>query len=338
MSILVIVESPAKCKKIEKYLGSGYRVMASFGHITTLSGLKNIDIENNYTPHFSIIESKAHHISKLQREVNSAKNVIIATDDDREGEAIGWHICRLFKLPIETTDRIIFHEVTETAIKRAIQNPTKLNENIIYSQQARQILDVIVGYKISPVLWKNIVTNIKNSLSAGRCQTPALRLVYDNYLEIEKSPGKTSYNTRGYFTSKNIEFSLNHDFNSSEEAEHFLEKSIDFQHELSRLSEKTVYKPPPEPFITSTIQQTANNLMHISPKETMKICQRLYEQGYITYMRTDSKVYSKDFIDTIIPYITTNYSNRHIHLNLDRLWDRDKIKDLKEKQQSKQKN
>ena len=337
MSILVIVESPAKCKKIEKYLGSGYRVMASFGHITTLSGLKNIDIENNYTPHFSIIESKAHHISKLQREVNSAKNVIIATDDDREGEAIGWHICRLFKLPIETTDRIIFHEVTESAIKRAIQNPTKLNENIIYSQQARQILDVIVGYKISPVLWKNIVTNIKNSLSAGRCQTPALRLVYDNYLEIEKSPGKTSYNTRGYFTSKNIEFSLNHDFNSSEEAEHFLEKSIDFQHELSRLSEKTVYKPPPEPFITSTIQQTANNLMHISPKETMKICQRLYEQGYITYMRTDSKVYSKDFIDTIIPYITTNYSNRHIHLNLDRLWDRDKIKDLKEKQQSKQK-
>ena len=338
MSILVIVESPAKCQKIEKYLGPGYRVMASYGHLTTLSSLKNIDIENNYTPHFSIIESKAQQISKLQREINNAKNVIIATDDDREGEAIGWHICRLFKLPIESTDRIIFHEVTEPAIKRAISNPIRLNKNTIFSQQARQILDIIVGYKISPVLWKNIVTNKKNALSAGRCQTPALRLVYDNYLEIERSPGKTSYNTRGYFTSKNIEFSLNYDFDTRENTEKFLEKTIGFQHELSRLSEKTIFKSPPEPFITSTIQQAANNLMHISPKETMKICQRLYEQGYITYMRTDSKIFSKDFIETVIPYINTKYSNRHIHPVLDRLWNKDTIRDLKEKQISKKKS
>ncbi len=327
MTTLVIVESPAKCQKIEKYLGPGYKVLASYGHLTTLSDLKNIDIENKFTPHFTPIESKAQQISKLQRAINSSSRVVIATDDDREGEAIGWHICRLFRLPVNTTERIIFHEVTETAIKRAIQNPTTLNINTINSQQARQILDLIVGYKISPVLWKNILTNTKNALSAGRCQTPALRLVYDNYLDIEQSPGKTSYNTRGYFTSKNLEFSLNHDFESSKKVEEFLEASINYKHELSRLPEKTVNKPPPEPFITSTIQQTANNLMHISPKETMKICQKLYEQGYITYMRTDCKVYSKEFIDTVKAYIDLKYSTQHIHPVIDRLWNREKIKD-----------
>lgn len=338
MTTVVIVESPAKCQKLEKYLGSGYRVMASYGHLTTLSDLKNIDISNNFRPHFTPIESKVQHIIKLQRAVNSASKVIIATDDDREGEAIGWHICRLFKLPVTTTERIIFHEITETAVKRAIQNPTTLNMATVYSQQARQILDLLVGYKISPILWKNILTNTKNALSAGRCQTPALRLIYDNYLDIEQSPGKTSYNTQGYFTSKNIEFSLNYDFDTSEKVENFLETSINFQHRLSRESERNINKSPPEPFITSTIQQIANNLMHISPKETMKICQRLYEQGYITYMRTDCKVYSKEFIDTVIPYIDKNYSSKHIHLNIDRLWDREKMKDLKIKKESKKKS
>ena len=245
MTTLVIVESPAKCQKIEKYLGQGYRVMASYGHLTALSDLKNIDIENNFTPHFTPVETKAQQIARLQRAVNSANRVVIATDDDREGEAIGWHICRLFRLPVNTTQRIIFHEVTESAIKRAIQKPTTLNMDTIYSQQARQILDLIVGYKISPILWKNILTNTKNALSAGRCQTPALRLVYDNYLDIQQSPGKTSYNTRGYFTSKNIEFSLNRDFDSSESVEEFLGESISFQHELSRQPERTIKRQPP---------------------------------------------------------------------------------------------
>ena len=328
---LVIVESPAKCQKIEKYLGQGYRVMASYGHLTSLSDLKNIDIENNFTPHFTPVETKAQQIARLQRAVNSANRVVIATDDDREGEAIGWHICRLFRLPVNTTQRIIFHEVTESAIKRAIQKPTTLNMDTIYSQQARQILDLIVGYKISPILWENILTNTKNALSAGRCQTPALRLVYDNYLDIQQSPGKTSYNTRGYFTSKNIEFSLNRDFDSSESVEEFLGESISFQHELSRQPERTIKRQPPEPFITSTIQQSANNLMHISPKDTMKICQRLYEQGYITYMRTDCKVYSKEFVDTVKPYISSNYSERHIHPEVDKLWNREKTEYVKDK-------
>ena len=337
MTTLVIVESPAKCQKIEKYLGQGYRVMASYGHLTKLDDLKHIDIKNNFSANFSIIETKAKQVSLLQRAISSANKVIIATDDDREGEAIGWHICRLFRLPIKTTERIIFHEVTEPAIKRAIQNPTTLNMDTINSQQARQILDLIVGYKISPVLWKNIVTNTKNALSAGRCQTPALRLVYDNYLDIEQSPGKTSYNTKGYFTSKNIEFSLNEDFSTSEKAEKFLENSINFKHQLTRFPEKTLLKKPPEPFITSTIQQTANNLMHISPKETMKICQHLYEQGYITYMRTDCKIYSKEFIDTVKPYIIEKYSERHISVLIDGLCDKEKMKDLKEQRPSKKK-
>ena len=322
MTILVIVESPAKCQKIEKYLGAGYKVLASFGHLTTLSDIKNIDVANNFTPKFTTIESKSRQIATLQKAINMANKVVIATDDDREGEAIGWHICKLFKLPVETTERIIFHEITETAIKRAIQSPTRLNMNTINAQQGRQILDLIVGFKISPILWNNIVSNSKNALSAGRCQTPALRLVYDNYREIEESPGKTVYKTRGIFTSRNIEFNLNHDFSNKEEVEDFLSESIPHVHELSKMPQKTITKPPPEPFITSTIQQAANNLMHISPKETMQVCQRLYETGYITYMRTDCKVYSKEFLETVKPYIGEKYTAEYIHPNIDGLSER----------------
>ena len=326
MTQLVIVESPAKCKKIEKYLGEGYRVMASYGHLTTLNSLKNIDFDNNFRPEFTTIEAKSQQITRLRSAIKSANKIIIATDDDREGEAIGWHICRLFRLPVETTQRIIFHEVTEPAIKRAIKNPTTLNMATIYSQQARQILDLIVGYKISPVLWKNILTNTKNALSAGRCQTPALRLIYDNYLDIEASPGTTGYNTRGYFTSKNVEFSLNRDFTSGELVDKFLREQVEFDSVLSKQPERTIVRKPPEPFITSSIQQSANNTMHISPKETMQICQRLYEQGYITYMRTDCRVYSREFVDTVKPFIVTRYTERHVHPDIDRLSSRQEDK------------
>lgn len=322
MTILVIVESPAKCQKIEKYLGPGHKVMASYGHLTTLQDLKNVDIDNNFSPKFSVIEGKVRQVATLQKAINMANKVVIATDDDREGEAIGWHICKLFKLPIETTERIIFHEITETAIKRAIQAPTVLNQSIINAQQGRQILDLIVGFKISPILWQNIVANSKNGLSAGRCQTPALRLVYDNYREIQESPGTTVYKTKGFFISRNIEFNLNHDFSDKEQIEDFLGESVAHNHELSRQPEKNVTKKPPEPFITSTIQQSANNLMHISPKETMQLCQRLYETGYITYMRTDCKVYSKEFLETVKPYITDKYTTSHIHPDIDKLSER----------------
>ena len=310
---LLIVESPAKCQKIEKFLGSGYKVMGSYGHITHLSNLKQIEFENNYKPNFEIIESKQSQINKLKKAILAASEIILATDDDREGEAIAWHIAQVFKLNIVNTKRIIFHEITEKAIKNALNNPTTINMDLVYAQQGRQILDLIVGFKITPLLWKHIVSNTKNSLSAGRCQTPALRLVYDNYKEIQDSPGKLSFNSTGYFTSKNIPFSLNNNHNSHEEIKDFLEQSKSFQHKLTKEKEKEVAKNPPQPFTTSGLQQSANNNMHISPKETMALAQKLYEGGYITYMRTDSKVYSEDFINETKDYITTNYTIYYIN-------------------------
>ena len=316
---LVIVESPAKCQKIEKFLGSGYKVMGSFGHITHLSNLKQIEFDNNYKPNFDIIESKQSQISKLKKAIQNAKEVILATDDDREGEAIAWHIAQVFKLDIQNTKRIIFHEITERALKNAMSNPTIINMNMVYAQQGRQILDLIVGFKITPLLWKHIVSNTKNSLSAGRCQTPALRLVYDNYKEIQESPGKLSFNTNGFFTSKNISFTLNFNHNNHEDIKEFLELSKTFDHKFSRAKEKQLIKNPPQPFTTSGLQQSANNNLNISPKETMTLAQKLYEGGYITYMRTDSKVYSQDFVNETKDYITAKYGNNFISNSFEEL-------------------
>jgi DNA topoisomerase I len=310
---LLIVESPAKCQKIEKFLGPDYKVLGSYGHITHLSDLKHIDFANNFKPSFQIIESKTSQISKLRKAIQLAKEVILATDDDREGEAIAWHISQVFKLDPIKTKRIIFHEITEKAIKNALKNPGLINMNLVYAQQGRQILDLIVGYKITPMLWQNIVSNTKNSLSAGRCQTPALRLVYDNYKEIESSPGKLSFNSVGYFTSKVIPFSLNKNHLSHDEIKSFLEKSKIFSHSLSKEKLKQTKKNPPQPFTTSALQQSANNYMHISPKETMELAQKLYEGGYITYMRTDSKVYSEEFIKKSIEYISSNYDEAFVN-------------------------
>ncbi len=316
--ILVIVESPAKCKKIESYLGPGYKCIASIGHLRNLLSLKDIDIENNFTPNFSIIENKRMQINKIKQLILQCKEVIIATDDDREGEAIGWHICQIFNLPIETTKRIIFHEITKTAINKAIQSPTVLNTNLINAQLGRQILDLLVGYKISPVLWKHI-SRKQQGLSAGRCQTPALRLIYDNYIDINKSPGSKSYNTTGYFTDKMFNFILNHIFTNEDEICDFLENSVDHDHKLTCDNPKESIRKAPQPFTTSTIQQTASNELHMSPKDTMATCQKLYEGGYITYMRTDCKIYSKEFITKAINFIISNYGDNYICKNPDLL-------------------
>ena len=304
---LVIVESPAKCSKIESYLGEGYKCMASFGHLTKLSSLKNIDIENNFNLTFNIIEEKAKHIAKLQKSINNCNEVILATDDDREGEAIAWHICKLFKLNVNTTKRILFNEITKNALNKSIKNPTVLNLDLINAQQTRQILDLLVGYRISPILWKNISSNIKNSLSAGRCQTPALRLIYDNYLELKDNKGTQVYNTIGYFTDKMFNFNLDYNFDKYKSVIDFFEKSKTFNHILSQDIEKESKRNPPQPFTTSSLQQAASNNLSISPKETMKICQTLYEEGLITYMRTDSKIYSKEFILSTLEYIKNTF-------------------------------
>ena len=335
MTILIIVESPAKCKKIEDYLGYNYKCIASYGHLRTLESLKNIDYANNFKPEFTIIENKKQQINKLTKAIQSSSEVYIATDDDREGEAIGWHICQLFNLPIETTKRIIFHEVTKSALENAVNNPTTINMDLVYAQQARQILDLIVGFTLSPLLWKHISRKSKQGLSAGRCQSPALKLIYDNQKEINENPGKITYTINGYFTSNNLMFTLNKEFDDKEKVESFLEESINHDHIIKKDAIKKLSKKPPEPFITSTLQQSCNNEYHISPKETMKICQKLYEEGCITYMRTDSKVYSKEFIKKTKDFINKEYGDKYISSNIDSL--SEKQKETKKKETKKKK-
>jgi DNA topoisomerase-1 len=315
---LVIVESPAKCKKIEDYLGPGYKVIASFGHLRTISKLQDIDVHNNFNTTYSVIQEdiKLKQIEKIRSEIVKADEVIIATDDDREGEAIGWHICELFGLSITNTKRIIFHEITEPAIQSAISHPKRININLVQAQQARQILDLLVGFTISPILW-NCVNN--TNLSAGRCQTPALRLIYENYLDIKQSPGKLVYNTSATFTNLNLLFELNQQFNEEILVRNFLEECKHYNFVCSITTPKKIIKKSPEPLTTSSLQQLASNELHISPKDTMKYAQQLYESGYITYMRTDSKKYSNEFIDNIKKYIKTTYSDQYISNTIDNL-------------------
>ena len=315
---LLIVESPAKCKKIEEYLGPGYKCLASFGHLRELPSLSNIRIEDDFKPSYQIINNalKKKQIDLLQKAIKNADDVIIATDNDREGEGIAYHLLELFKLPL-TTKRIVFNEVTEKALQQAVKNPRTIDMNMVHAQQARQILDLLVGFKITPMLWKFISQNSEKSLSAGRCQTPALRLVYDNQKEIDSADNKKVFNTTGYFTNMNLPFELNHQFEQEDEMVDFLDKTADHNHIYNCSQPTKVYKQPPEPFTTSRLQQVASNECHFSPKETMKLCQTLYEGGYITYMRTDSKKYSPDFLETTKKYIQTNYEEKYINEHID---------------------
>ena len=313
---LVIVESPAKCSKIESYLGPGYKCVATFGHFRTLDGLKSINMDNFHLK-FSCMDEKSKQISRIKSEIESCMgNVIIATDDDREGEAIGWHVCDMFKLPVETTRRIIFHEITKTAIERAVSTPGTLNMNLVYAQFARQILDLLVGYHISPQLWTHIASSVKNSLSAGRCQTPALRLVFDNQKDIDSSPGKMVYNTVGYFTKLNLPFTLSRHYETPKDVEEFLEESVNHEHVFTLLPPKKMSKAPPSPFTTSALQQKASSEYNYSPSETMSICQKLYEGSFITYMRTDSRTYSPEFIENAKRYISEKWSDKYLNPNI----------------------
>ena len=315
---LVIVESPAKCKKIEEYLGPGYKCVASYGHLRTIQSLKNIDIENNFSPTYTIIDEpiKKKQIEFLRKEIKNAGDIILSSDNDREGEMISYSLIELFKLPLNTK-RITFNEITETALKEAIKNPRTIDMNIVHAQQARQILDILVGFKISPILWKCIVKGKENALSAGRCQTPALRLLYDNEKEIKEAKERKVYNTIGYFTNLNLPFDLYPEgkYENEEDMTDFLDGSISFQHIYTCDKPVKVFKKPPEPFTTSRIQQVASNELHYSPKETMRICQQLYEGGFITYMRTDSKTYSGEFLLSVKEYIRRQYADGDKYIN-----------------------
>jgi DNA topoisomerase-1 len=321
---LIIVESPSKCKKIEGFLGSQYKCIASKGHLREINGLKSINIKGNFEITFSHVAEKEAHIQFMKQIIQQfpSTNVYLATDDDREGEAISWHIAELFHLPIETTPRILFHEITQTAIETALQTPTRINMQLVYAQQARQVLDIIVGFKISPFLWKYLYNSKESSLSAGRCQTPALRLVYDNEKEKDRFSTETKYKTTAYFFSKNIGFALDHDFTDSTNMVDFLEKSKLFAHQLSIGSQKDSIKHAPTPLNTSRLLQVANNVLHLSPKQTMTYCQQLYQEGHITYMRTDSTKYSKEFLDKMKLYIETKWKPEYVG-SLDKLENKD---------------
>jgi DNA topoisomerase-1 len=319
---LVIVESPAKCKKIESYLGPGYKCIASFGHIRELNtklGLSCIDIENDYTPLFIDSKSKYKQINTIKKELGNCDDILIATDDDREGEAIGWHICKVCKLNPKTTKRIIFHEITKTALQRAVQNPTILNMNTIESQKARQILDLLVGFSVSPILWKLIKSYGSGALSAGRCQTPALRLVYENDKECKENPGKQVYAITGTFTEKNLEFQLQNPIENKDVAEEFLEDSVNHDHIIGVDKARKVHKQPPTPFSTSMLQQTASSTLRMNPKQTMSSCQILYEAGLITYMRTDTNVFSDEFIRKTTTLINEKYGSDYVREDISRI-------------------
>jgi DNA topoisomerase-1 len=306
---LVIVESASKCLKIESYLGSQYKCIASNGHIRQLEGLKSIDTKRNYEPTFTIPKEKSKHVEQMRTILGmfSNVNVILATDDDREGEAIAWHICETFDLSIADTQRIKFNEITKTAILRAVENPIRIDMDLVHAQHARQVLDMLVGFKISPLLWKYLYNDKTNGLSAGRCQTPALRLVYDN--EKARTAPDLSYRTRGKFTSKNIDFTLSKEFLIKDDAKAFLSKSVDFKHYLGLGSPTESVRGPPKPFNTSRLLQ---HVSHMSPKETMALCQTLYQEGHITYMRTDSTKYSKDFLAEAKTHITKEWGDKYV--------------------------
>ena len=289
---LVIVESPAKAKTIEKFLGKEYEVMSSMGHIRDLSdkGL-GIDFDNNYAPQYEVSPDKKKIVSDLKKAVKSAEIVWLASDEDREGEAIAWHLAEELKLKNANTKRIVFHEITKDAILRAIENPREIDLNLVDAQQARRVLDRIVGFEISPILWRKV----RPSLSAGRVQSVAVRLIVEREREINNFVAESSYKVSAIFTSKDasgapieLKAELSQRFNTKEEAYAFLEICKDAQFSVDNIEKKPAKKSPAPPFTTSTLQQEAARKLGFSVSQTMMVAQRLYESGKITYMRTDS--------------------------------------------------
>lgn len=289
---LVIVESPAKAKTIEKFLGKDYTVKSSMGHVRDLPEKKlGIDVEHNFMPLYEILPGKNKIINELKAETKKAEMVWLATDEDREGEAISWHLAEVLGLSAENTKRIAFHEITKSAIAKAIENPRELNRDLVDAQQARRVLDRLVGFELSPVLWKKV----KPALSAGRVQSVAVRLIVEREKEINKFQAISAYRVVAEFViedknKKTIKFQaeLNTRFPTKEEAESFLEKCKDAVFTVDAVEKQPVKKSPAPPFTTSTLQQEASRKLGFSVSRTMTVAQQLYESGYITYMRTDS--------------------------------------------------
>ena len=289
MKNLVIVESPAKAKTIEKFLGKDYTVKSSYGHIRDLAKKEmSIDVENDYEPQYQVSDDKRSLVNELQKAVKSADKVWLASDEDREGEAIAWHLQETLKLNPETTQRIVFNEITKTAILHAIENPRGIDMNLVNAQQARRVLDRLVGYEISPILW----SKIKPALSAGRVQSVAVRLIVERENEIKAFESKPYFRVLAQFrpvdSTKTLAAELNRHFETETDAQTFLESVAGANFKVSKIETKPAHRTPAPPFTTSTLQQEASRKLGFSVARTMQVAQQLYESGYITYMRTDS--------------------------------------------------
>ncbi|MCG2690479.1 type I DNA topoisomerase, partial [Candidatus Parcubacteria bacterium] len=319
---LIIVESPTKAKTITKFLGSKYKVESSFGHIRDLPKSEmGIDIENNFKPKYVIPAKARKRVAELKKDAAKADKIILASDEDREGEAIAWHLAEALKINKEKIGRIVFHEITKEAIMEALENPRDIDMKLVNAQQARRILDRLVGYELSPFLWKKVA----KGLSAGRVQSVAVRLIVEREREIQ------AFKTQEYWsitaeleTAKaakiRFEARLNKinnktidklEIKDKDQAEKILEELNGAEYIAADIEKKQTKKNPPKPFTTSTLQQTANRWLGFSAKQTMMIAQQLYENGFITYMRTDSLNLADKFLNEAQEYLLKNFGDSY---------------------------
>ena len=311
---LVIVESPAKAKTIEKFLGSDFKVMSSYGHIRDLKKRELSVDENSMMPHYEIPDEKKKLVAELKSNAKKAKQIWLASDEDREGEAISWHLCEVLGLDEEKTKRIVFHEITKPAILKAIENPRVLDMNLVNAQQARRVLDRIVGFKLSPVLWRKV----KPSLSAGRVQSVAVRLIVERERELQAFVSEPYYRINAIFSTIaqdgsacELKAELDTRFKTHEEAVEFLNKCKDATFTVASVQKKPLKRMPAPPFTTSTLQQEAARKLGFTVSQTMMVAQHLYENGQITYMRTDSVNLSQLALNTSAAAIENLYGNEY---------------------------
>ena len=309
---LVIVESPAKAKTIEKFLGADYRVMSSYGHIRDLKKKSfSIDTET-FEPQYEVPADKQKLVTELKKMAREAKTVWLASDEDREGEAISWHLKEVLELAPEKTRRIVFHEITKPAILAAIEHPRSIDQNLVNAQQARRVLDRVVGFKLSPILWRKV----KPALSAGRVQSVAVRLIVEREREVQAFRGEDSYRVTALFETQDgtaLKAELNHKFATEQEAQAFLEVCRTAPFKVADVQTRPARRSPAPPFTTSTLQQEAAHKLGFTVAQTMMVAQRLYESGRITYMRTDSMNLSSLCLGTSKGYITERMGEQYVH-------------------------
>lgn len=318
---LLIVESPAKAKTIEKFLGSDFLVRSSYGHVRDLAKEDmSVDIDHGFAPRYAVSPDKIKVVNELRRLSGEVEDVWLATDEDREGEAISWHLCEVLGLNPKITKRIVFHEITKTAIQKAVANPRLVDLNLVYAQQARRILDRLVGFEISPILWRKLS---KNSLSAGRVQSVAVKLIVEREREIQRFNSKPYFKITAQFDVKNeqgknvlLKSELADKYEVESDAMRFLQQCTPASYTIENIEVKPARRKPAPPFTTSTLQQEASRKLGFSVNRTMSCAQKLYEQGFITYMRTDSTNLSDTAVHAMASEIEKSYGKAYVHTRM----------------------